>query len=66
MRNASQLPTPLPISTMPMDDEAASLMWRWYGHEWHRVRFGVDADPISIQRRDQRRRAERPKGVKTH
>jgi hypothetical protein len=51
--NGIPLPMPMPLNAISLDDEAALMMLKWYGDQWHRLHFGpgVDADPISLQRR---------------
>jgi hypothetical protein len=39
---ASELPSPMPINAMALDDEAAQMMRQWYPDQLFRLHFGPD------------------------
>jgi hypothetical protein len=47
--NGVDLPFPMPIDAMPLDEEAALLSLSWYPELWHQLTFGAGVDHEAIK-----------------
>jgi hypothetical protein len=50
--NGIELPLPIPLNAMALDEDAALMMLTWYPEEqWHRLHFapGIDLDAIKTR-----------------